>query len=104
MRDTNPSQGFGNLRAAELGAWEAESNHWRDRYRERPYVKADAKYEDYEPGYRYGWESAQRHRGKRYEDVEQDLQAGWAGYAHAGRTTWEQINGAVRDGWSRIAI
>src|SRR5687768_5490131 len=49
---------------------------WENRYgKDRPF-------DEYERGYRYGFESGQsdRFRGKQFRDVESDLQSGWSDY------------------------
>lgn len=101
-RDVNPSQGFGN-RNADIGDWSTESAWWRGNWRSRPYVTADRGYEYYEPGYRYGYESAHRMRGRRWEDAESELRSGWDRFEHRGESTWEHIKDAVRDAWDRVA-
>ena len=47
--------------------------------------------EMFRPGYRYGYESAQRFRGRQWGDVEKDLERDWGTYAHRGTGTWQQI-------------
>jgi DNA ligase-1 len=82
--------------------WTAEDDYWRSNYSNRPYVGSDRNYERWQPGYRYGWESAQRYQGRQWNDVESDLRSGWDRYEHRGTSTWEQIKDAVRDGWNRM--
>jgi DNA ligase-1 len=82
--------------------WTAEDDYWRNNYTTRPYVGSDRNYDRWQPGYRYGWESAQRYQGRQWNDVEHDLRSGWDRYEHRGTSTWEQIKDAVRDGWNRL--
>jgi hypothetical protein len=84
--------------------WTAEDDYWRTNYENRPYVGSNRQYDAWQPAYRYGFESSQRHRGKRWEDVEANLRSGWDTYEHRrdNRTTWEQVKGAVRDAWDRV--
>jgi DNA ligase-1 len=82
--------------------WTAEDDYWRTNYTNRPYVGTDRNYERWQPGYRYGWESANRYEGKDWHDVESNLRSDWDRYEHRGTSTWEQIKDAVRDGWDRI--
>ena len=58
----------------------------------------------WKPAYRYGYDSAARHHGRRWDEVENDLRGGWDTYEHRGsaRGTWEQVKDAVRDGWDRL--
>lgn len=100
-RDMNPSQGFGNLNAIEP-TWETESQHWRTSWQSRPYATADRGFEYYEPGYRYGVESATRFRGRRFDEVEDELRTGYDRYEHRGESKWEQVKDAVRDAWERV--
>jgi hypothetical protein len=100
-RDVNPSQGFGAT-DRQLD-WGAEETYWRENWRNRPYVSADRGYEYYQPGYRYGVESAQRYRGRDWNEVEGDLQTGWNRYEHRGQSAWEHVKHAVRDAWDRVA-
>lgn len=99
-RDTNPSQGF----AATPGAldWETEETYWRSNWSNQPYASADRTFGYYQPGYRYGYEAANTHRGRRFEEVEADLQSGWDRYEHRGESTWENVKHAVRDAWDRV--
>ena len=84
--------------------WTVEDSYWRNNYTNRPYVGSDRNYDRWQPGYRYGWESAQRYQGKNFNEVESNLRSDWDRYEHRGNTnsTWEQIKDAVRDGWDRV--
>jgi DNA ligase-1 len=82
--------------------WTTEDEYWRSNYSTRPYVGTDRSYERWQPGYRYGWESAQRYQGKNWDDVETNLRSDWDRYEYRGNSTWEQIKDAVRDGWDRL--
>jgi hypothetical protein len=83
--------------------WKDEDNYWRTNYRSRPYAtSAGRDYEFYQPGYRYGYEAANRHLDKDWTEVESDLSSDWSRYEHRGTSTWEQIKDAVRDGWNRV--
>ena len=81
--------------------WTAEDDYWRTSYNTRPYASG-TNYDRWQPGYRYGWESAQRYPGKTWNDVENDLRAGWDRVEYRTESTWEQIKDAVRDGWDRM--
>jgi hypothetical protein len=54
------------------------------------------------PGYRYGFESAQRHRGRKWADLESDLERDWGNYSYRGKSTWQQVKDAARDAWERV--
>ena len=56
--------------------WNDEDNWWRDNFSSRPYATG-RNYEDFRPGYQYGFESGQHHMGRKWNDVESDLKTGW---------------------------
>ena len=49
----------GNCFVSEFDADE-EAAYWSDQYQFRPYYRSGTTFADYEPAYRYGWESARR--------------------------------------------
>ena len=100
FRDVNPTQGFGATRT-QLD-WGAEETYWRENWRSRPYAAGDKDFEHYRPGYRYGFESAHRHRGRDWHEAEGELRTGWEKYEHRGESTWEHMKHAVRDAWDRV--
>jgi hypothetical protein len=79
-----------------------EDAYWRENYRTRPYVDSTRSYEDYQPAYKYGWESRARHGNSRWEDVESDLERGWDKARGASRQTWNEARQATRDAWHRV--
>ncbi len=83
--------------------WEVEDAYWRDNFRVRPYVMGDD-YEQYRPGYRYGFDTARHYMGRTWDEAESDLRTGWDRYEHRGtaKSTWEDIKEAVRDAWDRV--
>jgi hypothetical protein len=85
-------------------AWETEDNYWFENFSSRPYAIGPDFYERFRPAYRYGFESAQHHVGRRFEDAEPDLREGWSRYEHRGTepSPWEEIKAAVRDAWDRV--
>lgn len=84
--------------------WNDEDRFWRENYSSRPYASPDRDYEDFRPAYRFGTESAGRHRGRDWEDAEPELRRDWERYEHRGesRSTWEEIKDAARDAWDRV--
>ena len=82
--------------------WLSEEQYWRTNWNDRPYVTADRGFDYYKPGYQYGYESANRYRGRDWNDVESDLRSGWDRYEHKGQGTWEHMKDAVRDAWNRV--
>ena len=82
--------------------WDEEDLYWRTNYNSRPYASGGLNYDTFRPGYRYGYESAHRYRGRNWSDVEKDLSGSWNAYEHRGSSTWEQVKDAVRDAWDRV--
>ena len=82
----------------------AEDGYWRDNYMKRPYYRSSKSYSDYQPAYRFGWESAARSefRGRPFEDAEPDLEIGWERAKGSSREKWYEIRDAARDAWDRI--
>jgi hypothetical protein len=85
-----------------IGDWSTEEKWWRDNFSSRPYVRTDRGFDYYRPGYRYGFEAANRFRGKQWDAVEADLRSGWDRYEQRGQSTWENVKDAVRDAWNRV--
>jgi hypothetical protein len=84
------------------GDWNLDQQWWRENFRNRPYVTEDRRFEDYEPGYRFGYESANRYRGKNWNDVEFNLSTDWERYEGHGSSTWESVKETVRDAWDNV--
>ncbi len=85
-------------------AWDTEDKWWRNNYASRPYVSTDRGYDFYQPGYRYGWESANLYYDKEWDEVEPELEKGWDRYEHRGsnKSAWQEIKDTVRDAWNRV--
>ncbi len=79
------------------------ATYWREIWLTRPYADSSLAYEDYEPAYRYGWESRRRNAGRTWDPaLERDLESGWEGVKGRSRLTWERAKQAVRDAWDRF--
>lgn len=87
--------------ADRIPDWTTEDEYWRGEFSRRPYASGRA-YDDYRGGYRYGYDSANRYRGRQWKDVESDLERGWSTYEHRGTSTWQSVKDAVRDAWNRV--
>jgi len=83
-----------------MSNWNDEDTYWRTNFRTRPYATQD--YDYYRPGFRYGYEAANKFQDKNWDDVEPDLTMGWDDYEHRGNSTWENVKDAVRDAWDRV--
>lgn len=84
------------------GDWNLDQTWWRTNFRDRPYVTADRRFEDYEPGYRFGYESATRYRGKKWNDVESNLKTDWKTFEGRGQSTWENMKDSIHDAWDKV--
>ena len=85
--------------------WTDEDSYWRQNYRSRPYFRSGQEYDFYQPGYRFGYESASRYGGERdWDEVEGQLARDWDHYEHRRdpRSTWQQVKEAARDAWARV--
>ncbi|MGH9360677.1 MAG: hypothetical protein ACRD2T_02080, partial [Thermoanaerobaculia bacterium] len=87
---------------AGVAAFEVVDLYWRQGWRERPYAERDLSYEDYQPAYRYGWESRSLYPERTWEGAEHDLESGWEKAKGKSRLTWERAKAAVRDAWERV--
>lgn len=94
--------GYAGKAAAEAIDPTVESAYWRENYSKRPYYDPDMDYDDYEPAYRYGWESRVRYPEQRFEDIEPDLEAGWPDVQPTSQLGWSKARHATRDAWDRI--
>jgi phage tail tape-measure protein len=81
-----------------------EADYWRQNYNKRPYYTTGKAYSEYEPAYRYGWESATRpeFRNRPFTEVERDLEKGWDKAKGATKQSWYEVKDATRDAYDRI--
>lgn len=101
-RDNLDSGLGGNRESIGTSDWTSEEAYWRTSYASRPYARADRGYDYYQPGYRYGFESANRYKGRNWNEVEGELRSGWDRFEHRGQSAWENVKDAVRDAWDRV--
>jgi phage tail tape-measure protein len=47
-----------------------EDAYWRENYAQRPYYDKNSAYEEYQPAYKYGWESQSKYAGRSFGDVD----------------------------------
>ncbi len=79
-----------------------EDAYWREHHQSRPYYNPGMTYqEDYQPAYRYGWESRGLYEGKDYSEVEPQLQSNWSKAKAKSRLEWDNARHAIRDAWER---
>jgi len=96
--------GFAGRATAEAVNPTVEAKYWSDNHAHRPYSHSEFGYEEFEPAYRYGWESF----GKRgqdaatFESIEPELARGWNQTKGQSRLGWDQAKQATRDAWNRV--
>jgi uncharacterized protein YcfJ len=78
------------------------TNHFQNSYQSAPYYSAGREWNDYEPAYKYGYDTYGQYRGQRFEDVETNLERDWDTRRGDSRLAWAEAKGAVRDGWHKI--
>lgn len=102
--DRGESMGTGGLAAGEDLDEVAEGDYWRQNFERRPYYEPGHPYEHYEPGYRFGWQSAAGFgpEAVEFEDVETELERKWSYELASGEKDWEDVREAVRDAWLRV--
>lgn len=76
--------------------------HFRSNYQTTPYYSANRTWNDYEPAYKYGYDTYGAYRGQRFDDVESKLESDWDATRGKSRLAWNEARGAVRDGWHFI--
>ena len=79
-----------------------EEAHWAGRYESEPYYDKRYSFQDYQPGYRTGWEGRARHEGRSFDEVERDLQADYQRNRGKSRLEWENNRHAARAAWNRF--
>jgi uncharacterized protein YcfJ len=78
------------------------NDHWKNTYRDTAYYNSSRDWSDYEPAYKYGYDTYGQYRGQRFDDVEGDLERGWESGKASSRLAWNEAKGAVRDGWHYV--
>lgn len=76
--------------------------HFQTQYKSAPYYTSGREWSDYEPAYKYGYETYGQYRGKKFDDIEGDLERNWDNTRANSRLAWNEARDAVRDGWHHI--
>ena len=90
------------MRGSTPGLWDEQRDYFRMHHGET--YGGMTGFEEYEPAYRYGWDSGSsgRYRGRSWDDVEPDLRSDFERrYPEGG--SWERFKAAVRRGWERTS-
>lgn len=88
--------------AAEAVNPTVEDAYWSANYLQRDYVERNRPYADYQPAYRYGWESRARLGDRPFRDIESDLERGWGEARGLSKLDWAQAKHATGDAWRRL--
>jgi hypothetical protein len=80
----------------------AYTEHFRKDYVSAPYYIGGSEWRDYEPAYKYGYDTYGQYRGRKFDDVEGELQRNWDTTRGTSRLAWNDAREAVRDGWHYI--
>ncbi len=96
--------GLAGKAAAEAINPSVETVYWRGTHHTMPYVLVDMGYEEFEPAYRYGWESYDNfgRTGTTFDSIEQDLERGWQKAKGTSKLAWHQAKEATRHAWNRV--
>ena len=99
----------GGMLGAKAGGSVAEAvnpteynKYFESNYRNAPYYSAGRDWSDYEPAYKYGYDTYGQYRGQRFEDVEPQLARDWDSTNANSRLAWNEAKGAVKEGWHHI--
>jgi uncharacterized protein (TIGR02271 family) len=84
--------------AGATTSWDEVRPMYRQRWQQH-YGMTGRRWEDYEPGYRYGYELRSRpeYRGRNWTEVESDVQRDWT--RRNPTEPWERVRESVRDTW-----
>ncbi len=80
----------------------AYNSHFENSYRNAPYYKSGSEWTDYQPAYKYGYDTYGEYQGKKFDDVQDSLERNWDSTKGNSRLAWNDAKGAVRDGWHHI--
>jgi len=80
-----------------------ELAYWKANYSKRPYYKPGKTFADYEPAYRFGWETACKveYRGRDWKALETDMERDWNKARGTNRESWNDMRDATHDAWTR---
>ena len=96
--------GLGGKAAAEAVNPTVEDSYWREHYITEPYVDRHDSYDNWQPAYRYGWESYGQHRNDvtSFDEIEPRLANDWDRVRGSSSVTWDRAKSAARSAWDRL--
>jgi hypothetical protein len=80
-----------------------EETYWREHHASQPYADKQRSYEDYAPAYRFGYDAATKHTGKRFEEIEEDVALNYEKSRPESALPWDHARPAVKAAWDRLA-
>lgn len=95
--------GLAGKGVAEMIDPTAEETYWRANYTNRPYVAANATYDDYGPAFAHGVNAYRKHPGKAFDEIDSTLAEDWQRARSASTLTWDAARDASRDAWRRAS-
>jgi len=91
--------------ARSAHSWDEVSPTYRDSWQRR-YGTSGTRWEDSEPGYRYGYEMSndERYRGRSWDEVEPEFRADYADWSRRGgyrseASNWDSVREHAREAW-----
>ena len=79
-----------------------EEAYWQEQFRTRPYVDAEATFDDYGPAYGYGVDGFIHNQDRTFEDAEENLSREWLDARGKSQLDWARARHASRDAWERV--
>ncbi len=78
------------------------ASHFEKNYKSSPHYVSGSEWRDYEPAYKYGYDTYGQNQGQKFEDVQDTLERNWDSSKSDSRLAWAEASSAVRDGWHHI--
>ena len=78
------------------------NTHFENNYKSSPNYVSGKEWGDYQPAYKYGYDTYGEYQGKKFEDVQDNLERNWDNARAKSRLEWTEAKSAVRDGWHHI--
>ncbi|HET9340942.1 MAG TPA: hypothetical protein VFQ55_18210 [Casimicrobiaceae bacterium] len=94
--------GLAGKGVAEMIDPTVEGTYWRENFASRPYASGAA-YDDFEPAYRYGWETYPQFAGTPFEEAEPQLRSQWDYRRGDSDLSWDRARLAAKDSWQRLS-
>jgi hypothetical protein len=85
---------------ADEKQWEQAEAFWREHHAKQPY--ANRSYDDYAAAYRYAWDTATKHAGKKFEEIEDEIALGYEKAQAGNALPWDTARPAVKAEWDRL--